>query len=161
FEDKDQLVLIAIERAHSGIVLDPDAKVLGLAVKGAAGGQQCVEMAPVHADVVQRAVNTEGREVAEYPAERGDEFRAIYLAGTHRRRAMAHCAKAARATIDRRMIGGGEHHRGALLAQQRSESPSLKGAAAYHAMATQQPVVADLADWRSGRNLGYRVGRIV
>ena len=39
FEDKDQLVLIAVELAHPGVGLDPHAKVLGLAVNVAAGGQ--------------------------------------------------------------------------------------------------------------------------
>jgi hypothetical protein len=71
FEDEHQLVLAAIERAHPGIVLDPDAEVFQLAIGVAAGGQQLVDMAPVHADVLQRAVNAECREVAERLTQKG------------------------------------------------------------------------------------------
>ena len=39
-EDKDELVLAAIERSHPSIVLDPDAEVFQLAIRIAAGGQQ-------------------------------------------------------------------------------------------------------------------------
>ena len=53
FENKDKLVLAAVERAHSGIVLDPDAEILQLTIGLSAGGQQLAEMAPIHADVVQ------------------------------------------------------------------------------------------------------------
>ena len=52
-EDQDELVLAAVERAHPAIVLDPDAEVFQFAIGAVAGGQQLVEMAPVHADVVQ------------------------------------------------------------------------------------------------------------
>jgi hypothetical protein len=38
-EDKDELVLAAVERAHAGIVLDPDAQILELAIGLSAGGQ--------------------------------------------------------------------------------------------------------------------------
>ena len=37
-EDKDQLVLAAVERAHAGIVFDPDAKVFELGVDRFSGG---------------------------------------------------------------------------------------------------------------------------
>src|SRR5690349_18315748 len=53
FENEDKLVLTAVERAHPGIVLDPDAEVFQLAIDAAAGGQQVLGMAPVHADEVQ------------------------------------------------------------------------------------------------------------
>src|SRR5215470_3711990 len=69
--------------------------------------------------------------------------------------------KATGATIDRRMIGDGEHHRGALLAHQRGERCGLECAAAQHTMATEQPLIADLADCRTGRNIGYCIERIV
>src|SRR5689334_25166270 len=56
FENEDKLVLAAVERAHPGIVLDPDAEVFQLAIDAAAGDQQVFGMAPVHADEVQRTV---------------------------------------------------------------------------------------------------------
>ncbi len=52
FENEDKLVLTAVERAHPGIVLDPDADVFQLAISVAAGSKQLFDMAPVHADVV-------------------------------------------------------------------------------------------------------------
>ena len=69
-EDKDELVLAAVERAHSGIVFDPDTQILELAIGLAAGGQQFIEMAPIHADVVQRPGGTEGDEIAETRARK-------------------------------------------------------------------------------------------
>src|SRR5271154_6599003 len=59
FEDKDELVLAAVERAHPRVVLDPDAEVLHLVVDPAAGRQQLFDVAPVHADVMERAVGAE------------------------------------------------------------------------------------------------------
>jgi hypothetical protein len=46
FEDEDELVLAAVERAHTGIVLDPDTEVLQFATGFGTGGQQLVQMAP-------------------------------------------------------------------------------------------------------------------
>jgi len=53
FEDQDELVLAAIERAHAGIVLDPDTQILEFAVDLLNSGEQLGEMAPVHAQVMQ------------------------------------------------------------------------------------------------------------
>src|SRR5438270_209425 len=44
FEDQDELVLAAIERAHAGIVLDPDAHILEFAIGLAASVEQFLEM---------------------------------------------------------------------------------------------------------------------
>src|SRR5438046_7308131 len=52
-EDKDELVLAAIERTHAGIVLGPNAEGFELAIDLGTSGQQFLEVAPVHADVVQ------------------------------------------------------------------------------------------------------------
>src|SRR5215471_3107124 len=43
-EDKDELVLAAVERAHPGIVFDPDAEVLDRAVDAAGGSEQLGDM---------------------------------------------------------------------------------------------------------------------
>src|SRR5271165_5888434 len=56
FKHEDKLVLAAVERAHSGIVLDPDAEIFQLAIDAVAGGQQLFDVTPVHADVLQGAV---------------------------------------------------------------------------------------------------------
>ena len=52
-ENQDELVLAAIERAHAGIVLDPDTQILEFAVDLLNSGEQLGEMAPVHAQVMQ------------------------------------------------------------------------------------------------------------
>src|SRR6516225_4525688 len=51
-EHQHKLVPAAVQRAHSGIVLDPDAEILQLAIGLAPSGQQLAEMAPIHADEV-------------------------------------------------------------------------------------------------------------
>ena len=54
--DEDQLVLRAVERAHAGVRLVPDAEVQELAVDRAADRHDVLEVPPVHADEVHRAV---------------------------------------------------------------------------------------------------------
>jgi len=80
FEHGDKLVPAPIERAHPGIVLDPDADVFELVIRLAAGGQQLFDVAPVHADEMDGAVNAKGRQVAESFAEKSGEFGPIHLA---------------------------------------------------------------------------------
>src|SRR5205823_3167290 len=80
FENEDELVLAPIKRTHRGTALDPDNQVFQLAIGLAAGGQQLLEVAPVHAEVVQRAVEAECGEVAASLAEKGGEFGAAHLA---------------------------------------------------------------------------------
>jgi hypothetical protein len=147
FEHKDKLVLAAVERAHPAIVLDPNAEVLQLVIGGSAGGQQLLDMAPVHADEVQRAVEAECYEVAESLAKKAGEFGSIHLARGHRERPMVDRAETTRMPTDRHIVGRvGEHHRGALLAQKRRESRGIERAAAEHAMATEQPQIPDLVN---------------
>jgi hypothetical protein len=105
FEDEDQLVLAAVERAHPGIVLDPDTEVFQLAIGVATGGQQLFDMAPVHADEVQRTVNAECGEVAESLAEKGCEFGSVHLARGHREGAVVDRAEATCMTLDRHVVG--------------------------------------------------------
>ena len=50
--DEYHLVLGAIERAHPGVALVPDAHILQLGVVGIARGQHFPHMTPVHADLV-------------------------------------------------------------------------------------------------------------
>ena len=53
FENQHELMLAAIERAHAGIVLDPDTQILEFVVDLLNSGEQLGEMAPVHAEVMQ------------------------------------------------------------------------------------------------------------
>src|SRR5260370_9305420 len=58
-EQEHELVLAAVERAHAGIVLGPDAQVLQLGIAALAGGEQLPHVAPIHAYEVQRPAETE------------------------------------------------------------------------------------------------------
>src|SRR5271170_2192979 len=131
-------MLAAVERTHPAIVLDPNAEVLQLVIGGSAGRQQLLDMAPVDADEVQRAVDAECSEVAESLAKKAGEFGSIHLARGHREGSMVDRAETTGMTIDRHIVGRvGEHQRRALLAQQRYESRGVERAAAEHAMATE------------------------
>jgi hypothetical protein len=162
FEDEDELVLAAVERAHAGVVLDPNADIFELAIGFSAGGQQFVEVAPVHADVVQRSAGAEGGKVAAGPAEKSGERGFVHLARSHRKRTMVDCAEAARMALDRHVVGWvGEDHGGAVLAHQRCEDLGIEGVAAHGAMMAEEPQIADLADRRLGRDLGHGISRVV
>src|SRR5258706_13387168 len=53
---KNHFVLRAIERTHSGVVLVPDAYVLELRIVGITRCEHFSHMAPIHADLVDRAI---------------------------------------------------------------------------------------------------------
>src|ERR1700730_11830910 len=131
FEYKHKLVLAAVERAHPAIVLDPNTEVFQLAVGLSSSRQQLVEMAPVHTDVVQRAVEAERGEGAKSLAEKGSEFGLVHLARGHREGAMVDRAEAARVTVDPYVVGRiGEDCRGAFLSHQHGEGRGIERAAA-------------------------------
>src|SRR3984893_5740459 len=147
FKHKDKLVVAAVERAHPGIVLDPDAEVFQLAIDAVSGGHQLLDVAPVHADEVQGAVTAECREVPESLAEKGGEFGSVHLARGHRKGAMMDRAEATRVTIDRHIVGRvDEYHCGPFLAHQRREGRGIEGIAAQDTMAAEDPRIADLAE---------------
>jgi len=127
-----------------------------------AGRQQFVEVAPVHADEVQRSAGTVGGEVAACLSEKAGEFGLVHLARSHRERAMVDRAEAARVPVDRHVVGRiGEDHRSALIAHQRCEGLPVEGVAAQDAMLAEKQQIADLADLRPRRDLGQDVGRVV
>ena len=57
-EDEDELVARAIEGAHATVVLDPDDEVLEFREDGLARREDLGQVAPVHADVVDRPLDT-------------------------------------------------------------------------------------------------------
>ena len=161
FKHEDKLVLAAVERAHPGIVLDPDAEIFQIAIDAAAGGHQLFDVSPVHADEVQSAVTAECREVPESLAEKGDEFRPIHLARGHREGTMVDRAETARMTIDRHVVGRvDEDHCGTFLAHQRREGRGIEGIAAQDTMAAEDPRIADLAERWASRNLRHHICRV-
>jgi hypothetical protein len=69
-----------VQRAHSGVVLDPHTDVLQLVIGLAAGSQQLAEMAPIHADEVDGSVGAGRGEVSTSLAEKGGELGFVHLA---------------------------------------------------------------------------------
>ena len=71
-------------------------------------------------------------------------------------------AETARMTVDFHVVRRvAKDHGGALLAHQCCEGRGIEGAAAQQPIATKQPEIAELADWRPSRDLGQDVGRIL
>src|SRR6516162_8695249 len=154
-KDQDELVLAAIERAHAGIVLDPDTQILEFAIGLLADGEQFGEMAPIHADVMQRAGGAKGGEVTAGLAEERSELGLIHLTRSHREWAVMDRAETARVTLDRHVVRWvGKDHRGALRAHQRGEGLGIEGITAQDAMSPRKPQISNFADWRRRRNRG-------
>jgi len=154
-KDQDELVLAAIERAHAGIVLDPDAHILEFAIGLLADGEQFGEMAPIHADVMQRAGGAKGGEVTAGLAEERSELGLIHLTRSHREWTVMDRAETARVTLDWHVVRRvGKDHRGALRAHQRGEGLGIEGITAQDAMSPRKPQISNFADWRRRRNRG-------
>src|SRR3984893_14761182 len=88
-EQEYELVLAAVERAHAGIVLGPHAQVLQLGIGAHAGGEQLAHVAPIHADEVERPVETEPGEEPESAGQELGELGLVHLARGHREFAVA------------------------------------------------------------------------
>src|SRR5580704_5377756 len=82
-EDKDELVLAAIQTAHTCVALDPNAKVLELGVNLGASRQNLKLMAPVHADEVQGAPRAMLSQEAKNGRQQISELGGSHLTGCH------------------------------------------------------------------------------
>ncbi|MEM7523265.1 MAG: hypothetical protein AAF360_05820 [Pseudomonadota bacterium] len=80
FEDEDQFVLGAVERPHTAIVLHPNEQVLHLRIDAVAGRTHLSDVTPVHADEMDRAVDTDARKLPTGVCEKGREIRGRHLA---------------------------------------------------------------------------------
>ena len=155
-------MLVAVERAPPALVFDPDTEVFELVIYVSAGDQQLFGMAPIDADIVQRAVDAEGGEIAENLAERGDKFGPAPLAGRHRAGATIDRPETARVTVGRPVVGRiGERRGGALLTHQRGKGRGIESGAAQHPIVAEDPQIPDFAERRIGRQLGHLIYRVV
>jgi hypothetical protein len=77
-----------------------DADIFQRGVDLAPARHQLLEVAPIHADVVQRAIDAECREVAARLAEERGEFSPAHLTRGHWEGAMVDRPEAARVTVD-------------------------------------------------------------
>ena len=87
-EGEDEFMARAIEGAHATVVLDPDDQILELLEDGLAGREDLGQVAPVHTDVVDRAVNTVRDQPLEGPLQKLRERLAAHLPGRHRKLAV-------------------------------------------------------------------------
>src|SRR5215472_11608014 len=56
-EHEDQLVLAAVKRSHTAVVLRPHAQVLKFGIGLAPGREQLAHVAPVHTDEMERTLD--------------------------------------------------------------------------------------------------------
>ena len=103
--DEHQLVLGPIERAHAGIVLVPDAEVLELAIDGLAGLEHLGHVPPVHADLMDRAVDAVGHQRPEDRRQEGRKLHPAHLTAAHREAAVTDAAEAADVTVNGYVVG--------------------------------------------------------
>ncbi len=104
FPHEHQLVLGAVERAHAGVGLVPDAEVLELAVDRAAGAEHLPQVAPVHADLMDRSVDGILGETLKDRLQKGRELGLAHLAAAHGEVAMANPAEATDMAVDRNVV---------------------------------------------------------
>src|SRR6516164_10468077 len=99
-----QLVLGAIKRSHTRISLVPDTQVLELAVDLAAGGQHLPHVPPIHADLMDGAVNRVLSEAAKHRFQECCKFSLTHFAASHCELAMPDAAEPADVAIDRNIV---------------------------------------------------------
>ena len=110
-EDGDELVLRAVEGAHAGVGLDPDAQILERELRRAACHEQFIEMAPVHADEGDGAIGAVGADLFEGGREEGRELVFRHLARGHRELGVLDLPESRHVAVDRHIIRRvGEHH---------------------------------------------------
>src|SRR5258708_8398547 len=99
-----QFMLRAIERAHAGIALVPDTEVLELAVDLAAGGQHLPHVPPIHADLMDRAVDGVLGEALKHRLQEIREFGLAHLATPHGKIAMTNATEATDVAVDHDIV---------------------------------------------------------
>src|SRR5437588_5753824 len=99
-----QLMLRAIETTHAGIALVPDTQVLELAVDLAAGGEHLPQVPPIHADLMDRAVDGVLGEALKHRLQEIREFGLAHLATAHGKIAMTNATEAADIAVDHDIV---------------------------------------------------------
>ena len=140
-EDDDELVARAIEGAHAAVVLDPDDQVLKFREDGLARCEDLGQMAPVHADVVDRSLDTVRGQRREGLLQKRGERLAVHLPGGHGELAVFDAAQAAGMPVDPDGVGRISEDQAGLLARHEG---SEHGRVAH--IATDQPVRPELPD---------------
>ena len=107
-------------------------------------------MAPVHADLVDRPVSAVAGRQTHEGGQEANELALAHLAGRHLEVSMVYRAQTADMAVDLYVVRRvGEHHLGALLAQQLLVGGLLQGAAAQEKVLAELPQVTKCADRRA------------
>ena len=126
-------------------------RFLSSLIDRAAGGQHLPEVAPIHADLMDRTVDAVLGEQAKNRFEECGEFRLAHLAATHREVAMTDAAEATDVAIDSDVVGRiGEHEFRLGACEQLVVGGLVSCIPAQQAMRAEQPQIAGLADRRTG-----------
>ena len=71
---EDELVLATIQTTHTGVVFDPNANILELAVGLGTRCVQLTDVPPVHANEMNRTIDTVVGQKSAGPGKKGGEF---------------------------------------------------------------------------------------
>src|SRR6516162_5916596 len=145
--DEDELVLGPVEGAHPGIALVPDAEIFELPVDRSARDQHLVGVAPVHADVMNRAVFRMCAQESSGILQEGNVFRLAHLAGGHGEIAMPDAPQSADVSRNGDVIWWiGEYEFRLGASQQRLIGMVIPRIAAVQAVRAQYPCIPWLYD---------------
>src|SRR5271167_1840467 len=103
-EHEHQLVRRAIERAHAGVRLCPNAEVLKLKAIALAGFEELAHMAPIHAYEQDGAVMQRRDQRGDELGEEGREVVLGHLARRHRELAVPRIAEAGDESVDLHVV---------------------------------------------------------
>jgi hypothetical protein len=99
--DEDQFVLRTIKSSHPGIRLGPDTQVLQFGVYASSCSQHLPHMSPVHADLMDGAVDGVLDEASKGGLEKVREFSLAHFAGPHHKLAVTDFTEPADIAVNR------------------------------------------------------------
>ena len=121
-EQKNELMLRAVERAHSGIRFIPNTEIHGFGVEIQGRCEKLPDFSPMHDDEMKRAVLRVTGGMPKRCSQEGCEFRRRHLTAAHRKIFVLGRSKSRDMPGDRNVEGGiGKSQPGPLIARRRSK----------------------------------------
>src|SRR5258706_9767189 len=159
---KTHFVLRAIKRTHSGVVLVPDAYVLELRIVGITRCEHFSHMAPIHADLVNRAIGRVLAKRSVHAREKGCELAFAHFPGCHSELTVLDAAQARHVAINLYVIGRvGKNELGLIVVHQQLVSRGIRGISADQSVLSEHPDIAQAADGGAIRLLGHQGFRLL
>src|ERR1700733_7082697 len=151
-------MLRSIKRSHAGRALDPGHDVLQFGIDLATGFEKFIEVLPIHAHEVDRAVFAVVLKEGTATGQKANKLFSAELSGPLRELAMADLSVAGYVAIDANIVRGvNEDDVRAAVCHQSRKSSLGRCIAAMDVMAPEPPDIADMAD----RHPRHRAGIIV